>query len=58
MLVLLAVAGCAPYPGVDELVIEGRNLDGPRRFSETFSVVSYEGREGAPSYASSSSCGS
>jgi hypothetical protein len=35
-----------------ELVIEAENLDGPGRWRETFSAISYEGQEGAPSYAS------
>jgi hypothetical protein len=35
-----------------ELLIEGRNLDGPGTFRETFAAISYEGQEGAPSYAS------
>jgi hypothetical protein len=36
-----------------ELVIEAENLDGPGRWRDTFSAISYEGQEGAPSYASS-----
>jgi hypothetical protein len=36
-----------------ELVIEGENLDGPGKFRETFSAISYAGQEGAPSWASS-----
>ena len=36
-----------------ELIIEGENLDGPGTFRETFSAISYEGQEGAPSWASS-----
>jgi hypothetical protein len=35
-----------------ELLIEGRSLDGPGRFRETFSAISYAGQGGAPSYAS------
>jgi hypothetical protein len=35
-----------------ELVIEARRLDGPGRWRETFGAISYEGQEGAPSYAS------
>jgi hypothetical protein len=36
-----------------ELVIEAENLDGRGRWRDTFSAISYEGQEGAPSYASS-----
>jgi hypothetical protein len=35
-----------------ELVIEAENLDGRGRWRDTFSAISYEGQEGAPSYAS------
>lgn len=35
-----------------ELVIEARRLDGPGRRRDTFAAISYEGQEGAPSYAS------
>jgi hypothetical protein len=38
--------------GGGELVIEGRNLDGPGKFRDTFAAIGYEGQEGAPSYAS------
>jgi hypothetical protein len=34
------------------LVIDARRLDGPGRWRESFSAISYEGQEGAPSYAS------
>jgi hypothetical protein len=36
----------------DELVIEGRNLDRRGEWRETFGAISYEGQDGAPSYAS------
>ena len=36
----------------DELVIEGQNMDAPGTFRDTFAAISYEGQEGAPSYAS------
>ena len=36
----------------DELRIEGRNLDGRGTFGESFSAISYEGQDGAPSFAS------
>jgi hypothetical protein len=35
-----------------ELRVEGRRMDGPGRFSDTFSGIGYEGSGGAPSYAS------
>ena len=38
--------------GGQELVIEGRNLDGPGRWRDTFSAIGYSGQGGAPSYAS------
>jgi hypothetical protein len=33
-------------------VVEGRNLTGKGTFRDTFAAISYEGQEGAPSYAS------
>jgi hypothetical protein len=36
-----------------QLVIEGRNLDGPGKWRGTFGAISYAGQQGAPSYASS-----
>jgi hypothetical protein len=38
--------------GGAELVVEGRNLTGKGTFRDTFAAISYEGQEGAPSYAS------
>jgi len=38
--------------GGPELVIEGRNLTGEGTWRDTFAAISYEGQQGAPSYAS------
>jgi hypothetical protein len=38
--------------GGDELLMLGRNLDGPGGIRETFAAIGYEGQNGAPSYAS------
>ncbi len=35
-----------------ELVVEGRRLDGPGRFKDSFAAISYAGQGEAPSYAS------
>lgn len=35
-----------------ELVVDGRRLDGPGRFKDTFAAIGYAGQGGAPSYAS------
>jgi hypothetical protein len=40
------------HSGDSELVIEGRNLDRPGTWRESFAAISYEGQNGAPSYAS------
>jgi hypothetical protein len=51
--VLWAFLASPAREGADgELVIEGENLTGPGRVRDTFSAISYEGQEGAPSYAS------
>ena len=38
--------------GDSRLKIEGRNLDGPGTFEQSFAAIHYEGQDGAPSYAS------
>ena len=38
--------------GGGRLTVEGRNMDAPGTFRDTFAAISYEGQEGAPSYAS------
>jgi hypothetical protein len=38
--------------GGPALVVEARNLDAPGEWRETFAAISYDGQEGAPSYAS------
>lgn len=45
------LAPAARERGGEQLVIEGRNLDGPGTWRETFAAISYAGQEGAPSYA-------
>jgi hypothetical protein len=37
----------------EQLVVEARQRDGPGRRRDTFSAISHEGQEGAPSYVSS-----
>ena len=36
----------------DQLIVEGRNMDAPGSFRDTFAAIGYDGQEGAPSYAS------
>jgi len=38
--------------GGSRLLVDGRRLDGPGRFTQEFAAISYQGQRGAPSYAS------
>jgi hypothetical protein len=46
------VAREAKGRGGSEVTVEGRRLDGAGSFRQEFAAISYEGQEGAPSYAS------
>ena len=46
------LAPAARDRGGGQLTVEGRNMDAPGTFRDTFAAISYEGQEGAPSFAS------